>query len=502
MKSGSRKGEKGAVAVMVAILLVALLAAAGAAIDVGRALYARSVMQSVADAASLGAGAEEIDARGDVTVQEEKLKAAAQKMIDANNHLSPRLARIQPITVTATSETLQLTIPFVVTTEFLKLMGIPEINLSVASTTQLPRGGPLDLVLVLDTTESMKDPPRSGGERKIDTLKFAAKDLVEDVMQHADSDQTEIMIGVVPYSTYVNVGLITPTPDWVLPIERAVGSCRYEFPDAECRPAFTYDCKVDGIMQKDACTSQDCSAKGRLLCTTGTGTYKWAGCMGARTVVPPNNPTDITKNTTTLDYIDNIRDPTTIPYPGISTFSAPGGCGTTLLPLESKKRTITDKIDALTPAGETHIPAGLMWGWNVLAPGQPYDARTLDELREVGGRKALVLFTDGINSLSPRIYDGALVKNDDASRLTPEWRDGSKSNQLISTICENIKDDGIEVYTVLFDVEAGSETETRLKTCATGGATGNNWFVATNAADLKNAFRRISNKLKTLKLLE
>lgn len=508
MKMSLRTGEKGAVAVMVAILLLSLLLVAGAAIDFGRMLYARSVMQRVADSASLGAGLEDIDLDDTLTVQEERLKAAAQKLINANNNLSPKLARIQPITVSytppngTTPDKLQLTIPFVVTTEFLKIMGVPEISLSVASTTQLPQGGPIDLALVLDTTASMNDFPKAGTERKIDTLKTAAKDLVYEVMRNASSERNDIKVGVVPFSTYVNVGLINPVPSWVMPIERVNSSCTYEFPNAECKPAVRYDCLVDGVMKKDACVGQDCSAKGKMTCSIGTKYYKWGGCIGARTVVPPNNPDDISKNKTTLSYIDNIADPTTIPYPGMATLSAPTGCGTTLLPLASNKKDVIDKIDALIPAGDTHIPAGLIWGWNVLAPGEPYDARTLDDLRKIGGRKSLVLFTDGINSLSPRLFDGAYAKNGDGSRLTPEWRDGSKSNQLISTICENIKKDGIEVYTVLFDVAAGSDTEARLKDCASGGKGGGNWFVATKAADLKDAFRKISDKLKTLKLVE
>ena len=148
MKMKLRTGEKGAVAVTVAIFIIALLLVAGAAIDVGRALYARSVMQRVADSASLGAGLEDIDPDDPLPDKEKQLRDAAQTLIDANNHLSPELARTQAITVSYTPPTgtapdeLQLTIPFVVSTEFLKIMGIREISLSVSSTTQLPQGGP------------------------------------------------------------------------------------------------------------------------------------------------------------------------------------------------------------------------------------------------------------------------------------------------------------------------------------------------------------------------
>ena len=119
----------------------------------------------------------------------------------------------------------------------------------------------------------------------------------------------------------------------------------------------------------------------------------------------------------------------------------------------------------------------------------------------------MVLMTDGINSLSPRLFDGAYAVNGDATRLNRDWRDGSRTNQLTRDICRNLKNEGnkdeeIELFTVLFDVAAGSEIEGILKECATGGAAGTNHFIAGDTAGLKKAFGKITDRLKTLKLTE
>lgn len=500
--------KKGSVAVIVAISVAVLVLIAGAAIDFVTARHVRVSLQNSLDSAALAAGRYNMNSSDSKNVTEQKLTAEAQTVFNANFKLSPRLVTVQPLTLTYTPpvgiipDSVLVSVAASMPTNFLHLAGIPQINFNIQSKSQPPQAGPIDLALVLDMTLSMANSPAAGGDPKVTTLKKVAKELVEEIMRSGSSD---IKIGVVPYSTYVNVGAPPPTPSWILPIERTGDNCSYEFPNAACKPPVQYDCKVDGVLQKDACTSQDCSAKGRLLCKTGTvARYKWFGCVGARSVLAPNHPADISLNSTTEAYLDNLSDSTTVPYPGISTFSAPQGCGTPLLPLTPavQKQTVIDKINALVPLGDTHIPAGLIWGWNILAPGEPYDARKLEDLKAIGGRKVLLLMTDGINSLSPRLHDGAYAKNNDAARLAREWRDGSKTELLMSAICEKIKKDEIEIFTVLFDVTANSESEARLRNCATGGATGGKTFDASNAAELKAAFRKITDQLKTLKLVE
>ena len=92
-----RSGEKGAVAIMVALSLVALVAVVGAVIDVARAVYARDLLQQAADAGSLAAGRETLSSTATQQAKETQLAAAAQKLIDANLKSAKNLVTVEPV---------------------------------------------------------------------------------------------------------------------------------------------------------------------------------------------------------------------------------------------------------------------------------------------------------------------------------------------------------------------------------------------------------------------
>ena len=233
--------------------------------------------------------------------------------------------------------------------------------------------------------------------------------------------------------------------------------------------------------------------------------YDWSGCVGARSVIPPLNVTDPTKNKSTDLYLDKISDPSVQKYAGVTTLDTT--CSVQqILPLTSNKQDVLDRIDKLSTWADTFIPSGLIWGWNVLDPDEPYPARTGAELEAIGGMKALVLMTDGVNSMSPRLYDGTSVSNGDGS-ITAKWRDGSESKKLIGRICTNIKDDSankIKIFTVAFDVNDAA-IKTILKDCASprdGSPTDKLFFEASDNASLLDAFQNIGEALKTLRLTQ
>lgn len=104
--------------------------------------------------------------------------------------------------------------------------------------------------------------------------------------------------------------------------------------------------------------------------------------------------------------------------------------------------------------------------------------------------------TDGINSMSPRLELGTVWANG-LNVVTPAWRDGTKTKALIGTLCSNIKDDGIEIFTVLFD-ERDAEMTQIMKDCASEPSKA---FTAADRAGLLQAFSEIGDQLKKLKLV-
>jgi hypothetical protein len=69
-------------------------------------------------------------------------------------------------------------------------------------------------------------------------------------------------------------------------------------------------------------------------------------------------------------------------------------------PLTNNQGQVISAIEQLQPKGNTVIPAGELWGWRVLSPGEPHsEGSAYDDEKWV---KAVVLVTDGENYVSGR----------------------------------------------------------------------------------------------------
>ena len=132
--------------------------------------------------------------------------------------------------------------------------------------------------------------------------------------------------------------------------------------------------------------------------TTGGGWGGWwtqedpVGAQKSFTKYYPSN------NTNNIQFQSGAPD-TSFPFENGPNY----GCPRPIVPLTNNKTTVTTAINNLVayPAMGTYIPSGLIWGWHVLSPTEPftegvgpssqYYDRTL---------KALVLLTDGENSVT------------------------------------------------------------------------------------------------------
>ncbi|WP_439543574.1 vWA domain-containing protein [Hyphomicrobium sp.] len=148
-------------------------------------------------------------------------------------------------------------------------------------------------------------------------------------------------------------------------------------------------------------------------------------------------------------------------------------------PLTSSKRTLTAQIDKLRASGQTAGHIGTAWGWYLLSPKWasiwPNDSRP-EAYQPSKIIKAVLLMTDG--EFNTQYVSG----------------NGASATQARS-LCTNMKDEGIIVYSVGF--MAGSAAERLLKDCATSPA---HYFPASNGDALKTAFNAIGQSLSNLHL--
>jgi hypothetical protein len=160
-------------------------------------------------------------------------------------------------------------------------------------------------------------------------------------------------------------------------------------------------------------------------------------------------------------------------------------CGTEILPLTQNKAAAIASIDSLVADGETYIPAGLIWGLNALSPsmplteGAPYDPLNADP------KKVLVLMTDGANTRSLDQTTGYHWGGKD-----------QKTDQDTVAICNTIKSNKIEIFTVAFQV-TDTPTLNMLRDCASSSA---HAFDARDSTAFMSAFKAIGSAITAVRL--
>lgn len=350
-------------------------------------------------------------------------------------------------------------------------------DVSVTALTTVKRGqdAPVELVMVLDTTGSMAG-------AKLTALKSAATSLVEKLTA---SGTTNVKMGVVPFAQYVNVGVARRNESWIsVPADYSTttttkGVCTTVSTKTTCQTQ-TYACTkyTDGVPYASTCSkSVNCVTTPITpvtTCTadkTTTNTYKFSGCVGSPAY--PKNVNDT----------DALRV-----YPGFLNLT----CASPITPLTSSASTVKAAITALVATGDTYIPSGLAWGFNMLSSPQPLtDAATYDPSGlNRKPRKAMVLMTDGANS---KLMNAGNGRHDVSPTPTPD-SPATQANTYTAELCSNIKAKNIEVFTVAFNV-----TDTNIKKILKGCATDDShYFDATDTAALLLAFQNIADALRNL----
>jgi Flp pilus assembly protein TadG len=190
------------------------------------------------------------------------------------------------------------------------------------------------------------------------------------------------------------------------------------------------------------------------------------------------------------------------------------GCPQGIVPLTNNKTTITNLLSNLIayPAMGTFIPNGLIWGWHLLTPNEPFTEGVGSDSQYYDTTvKAIVLFTDGENSVT-----GASNHNNSyfsGYNYVSQNRLGTTTNATTATstldtktasLCTNIKNYGatgnkIRVYTITFGT-ISSATQTLMDNCASTINGQNLHYHAPTTSDLQGIFYAIGQDLSNLHL--
>jgi hypothetical protein len=133
----------------------------------------------------------------------------------------------------------------------------------------------------------------------------------------------------------------------------------------------------------------------------------------------------------------------------------------------------------MEPEGATNQAIGLQWGWQSLT-ASPFTIPSYDS--DYKYKQVIILLTDGLNTQDRWYGDG----RNHSSQVDDRQED----------LCQNIKDAGIELYTV--QVNTGRDPKsTMLEQCASST---DKFFLLTSADQIVTAFDSIGSALSGLRL--
>jgi hypothetical protein len=173
-----------------------------------------------------------------------------------------------------------------------------------------------------------------------------------------------------------------------------------------------------------------------------------------------------------------------------------------LLPLTAQKSDVQSVIRDLIAKGGTNILEGIMWGWRLLSPEEPFtEGRSYDDPENT---KYMIVMTDGENwhqaknnhNKSSYHSFGYAAKGRLGTTYTTTAL-VSQMNAKTLTACQNAKAAGIRVYTIAFRLENDANTRAMLSSCASSAGEA---FAASDGAALVQAFETIAREIAKLRI--
>lgn len=429
------KNKSGVTLAAFALTIPMLMAATGMAIDMSRAYMVKKRLGQAVDSAALAvAGSSGTNAQ-----LEDKMDAYIDANFDGNRFANLLRAELFP-----TEDTLRIEAEARSINYFMTIFGNDHIDVYVEATVKKELRG-IEAVLVMDNTGSMSS------NNNIATLRQAATDFVNIMFDRAP-DPNAIKIGLVPYSTSVNVG-------------------RYGLGQ-----------NPDGSQYGDGTPFVN-NPHGLSYTTSYNSSNGWLGC------VTEEEPEDTTDHEGPWEMYRFCRDPDTdnYDYSCYWNYRRPNYvCPTSYVtPLTSDQTNLINRINTMNARGHTLGNYGMVWGWRLISPAFPFQEGAA--WNDQDWKKSVIMMTDGQNTMHP--YYSAYGMTKDHSIRTYE------ENEKFAEVCERMKEDGIIIYTITFTSSINNTTKDYYRECASDET---KYYDAPGQSDLVDAFQSISRELSNL----
>jgi Flp pilus assembly protein TadG len=422
----------GNVAITFGIAAIPTFGLMGAALDYTRANSVKAAMQAALDATAL------MLAKAAPGLSQAEMQQKANDYFNANfNRPGTLNVTVTPNYDTSTS-TITVTASGSVPTTLLHVLGMSELGVNTTSAVTWGNTR-LRVALALDNTGSMA----SSG--KMTALKTAAQNLLTQ-LKDAATRNGDVYVSIIPFSKDVNVDPVNYTQSWV----------RWDLWDA-----VNGSCKNKNYTDQDSCTSADKKWEPNDHST-------WTGCVTDRDQNPSGAGWDTT-NTPPSAAVSGTLFPA----------EQYGQCPVAMMGLTYDWASLSNKITAMQPDGNTNQAIGLQWAWQSLTSA-PFTIPPMDSTYKY--QQVIILLTDGLNTQDRWYTDRSSI--DQRQRLT----------------CDNINAAGITLYTIQVNT-SGDPTSTLLQNCAGSPGTypdPGKFYLLTSATEIITVFKQIGTAISQL----
>lgn len=333
----------------------------------------------------------------------------------------------------------------------------------------------IEVVMMLDVTGSME---KKGKKDKIGDLRTAAENAVDALLDGQDPKNPRVRVGLVPYASGVNVGNLSKN----VYSEKASSSNLPPVAGSKLikdktgkntLPTFSsYQTIVaDAFSRPDTCATERKDKNGNADLTAS----------GPETVRTDKNG---------KRYYALVNRDDRMSGKGMN--ACPEA---KVIPLTADAETLVDSIDEFEANGYTAGAIGIQWAYYMLSP----EWRTAIKGAALGDgpanhdskklSKVAILMTDGE-------FNTAFVGDDDVNDQA------GKSRSAAESLCGNMKADGIEIFTIGFDLGTGETAAKKvLRNCATKDTSGvKHYHEASTGQDLDDAFQAIIRNMERVAL--
>jgi Flp pilus assembly protein TadG len=340
------KDRKGGVAPLLALAIVPIIGAVGAAVDYSRANLVRTAMQNSLDSTAL------------MLSKDAQTLTSAQLAQKASGYFNAMFQRPEASNIQLTQQfttpvqgnfNLKVTGSATVATIFWRFLGTDQMNITASG--EVTWGiKKLNLALALDNTGSMSS------SNKMTELKTAAHSLLT-TLKSAEKTPGDIKVSIVPFAVDVNIGTGSVNADWI------------DWSDWESK---------NGTCSKSSYSSSQSN------CTSHYGTWtpknhsQWNGCV-----------MDRDQNNDVMNTATAAGSPATKYRADQAT-----ACPAAMMTLSYDWTALNSRVDAMTPTGNTNVTIGLQLAWQTLSPVAPFNAPAAAPDLD----KVIILLTDGTNT--------------------------------------------------------------------------------------------------------